>query len=53
MLVTHLGDGEVESDVDDDGEEEQVEGADDQQGLLQEHHLLERVLQLKRQISFL
>lgn len=42
----YLGDGKVQTDVDDDGEEQNVEGGHDQQRLLQHEHLVEGVVHL-------
>lgn len=42
----YLGDGEVQPDVDDDGEEEDAEGGHHQQRLLQHEHLVEGVVHL-------
>lgn len=47
----YLGDGKVQADVDDDGEEEDVEGRHHQQGLLQHEHLVERVVDLRRRTN--
>lgn len=44
---TNLGDGEIQPDVNDDKDEEKVEGADDQQWLLQQHVLWEDIMKLQ------
>lgn len=44
----YLGDGEVQAHIDDDGEEEDIEGPNHQQRLLQHEDLVEGVMHLRR-----
>ena len=43
---SHLCDGKVKADIDDDSEEENVKGRDDQQRLLQHQDLIEVIMNL-------
>ena len=45
-LRTYLGNGKVQAHIDDDHQEEQVEGTNHQEGLLQQQKALECVVQL-------